>query len=73
MLQAITFHRCKKLEVRDINIIDSQQALMSFTNCRSVVVSNVKLTAPAESPNTDGIHISASSDVQITDSSIRTG
>ncbi|KNA10562.1 hypothetical protein SOVF_143210 [Spinacia oleracea] len=70
---AVTFHRCKKLKVRNISIIDSQQTHLSFTNCRRVVVSNVTLTAPAESPNTDGIHISASSDVQVIDSNIRTG
>ncbi|XP_048492711.1 probable polygalacturonase At1g80170 isoform X2 [Beta vulgaris subsp. vulgaris] len=70
---AITFHRCKNLKVRDISIIDSQQTHITFTNCRSIVVSNVTLTAPVESPNTDGIHISASSDVQVSDTSIKTG
>ncbi|CAO2827012.1 unnamed protein product [Amaranthus hypochondriacus] len=69
---AITFHRCKNLNVRDISIVDSQQAHMSFTNCRDIVVTNVTVTAPAKSPNTDGIHISASTDVRIMDSSIRT-
>ncbi|XP_021731866.1 probable polygalacturonase At1g80170 [Chenopodium quinoa] len=70
---SVIFHRCKKLKIKNISIIDSQQTHLSFTNCHSVVVANVTLTAPAESPNTDGIHISASSDVQIIDSNIRTG
>ncbi|KAL2928006.1 hypothetical protein RDABS01_023324 [Bienertia sinuspersici] len=46
---------------------------MSFTIAMALWFPNVILTAPAESPNTDGIHISASTDVQVRDSIIRTG
>lgn len=37
------------------------------------MISKIRLTAPDESPNTDGINISESSDVQIFDSFIGTG
>uniref|UniRef100_A0A7C9FCE9 endo-polygalacturonase n=1 Tax=Opuntia streptacantha TaxID=393608 RepID=A0A7C9FCE9_OPUST len=70
---AITFHRCKGLKVKDIRIINGQQTHMSITNCVGIVVFNVTITAPLESPNTDGIHISASTNVKVKDTVIRTG
>ncbi|KOM44581.1 hypothetical protein LR48_Vigan05g218600 [Vigna angularis] len=72
-LQALTFHRCKDLKVRNLMLINSQRMHLSFTNCMRVVASHLKVLAPAFSPNTDGIHISASKGVQVRDSVIRTG
>lgn len=46
---------------------------MTFTNCMRVVASNLRVIAPAVSPNTDGIHISASKGVEVKDTIIRTG
>lgn len=71
--QAITFHRCKNLKVKDIMMVNSQQMHVAFTNCVRVVASDLKVTAPGGSPNTDGIHISKSTRVQIKDSVIETG
>ena len=73
MLQAIIFHRCQKLRVRDIALINSQRTHIAFTNSFRVVVSGIKMMAPSTSPNTDGLHISSSSRVNIKDSIIRTG
>ncbi|XP_074312634.1 putative polygalacturonase At1g80170 isoform X2 [Silene latifolia] len=70
---AITFHKCTGLNVKDISIVNSQQTHMSFTDCLGVIVSNVTLSTPAESPNTDGIHISASTNVEVRDSTINAG
>ncbi|MCE3215746.1 hypothetical protein HAX54_003337 [Datura stramonium] len=42
-------------------------------NCKNVTFSHVNITAPDESPNTDGIHISTSSNIQVFDSNIGTG
>ncbi|KAL6333988.1 hypothetical protein AAG906_000039 [Vitis piasezkii] len=70
---AIIFHRCKKLRVRDIALINSQRTHIAFTNSFRIVVSGIKMIAPASSPNTDGLHISSSSRVNIKDSIIRTG
>lgn len=70
---AITFHRCRGLKVKDIRIINAQQTHISFTNCVGVIASNVTITAPPESPNTDGIHISASTNVEVRDTVIGTG
>lgn len=70
---AITFHRCKNLKFRNLMIINSQQMHIAFTNCIRVVASFLKVFAPHSSPNTDGIHISASTGVEVKDSVIRTG
>ncbi|KAJ1419233.1 Pectin lyase fold/virulence factor [Sesbania bispinosa] len=45
---------------------------MAFTSCKRVVVSNLQVLAPAFSPNTDGIHISATKGIKVKDSLIRT-
>ncbi|KAJ0985689.1 hypothetical protein J5N97_004045 [Dioscorea zingiberensis] len=70
---AITFHRTNRLIVQELNLVNSQQMHMSFTNCFHVKASSLKLVAPANSSNTDGIHISASTSVVIQDSTIGTG
>uniref|UniRef100_A0A7N2R4M0 endo-polygalacturonase n=1 Tax=Quercus lobata TaxID=97700 RepID=A0A7N2R4M0_QUELO len=70
---AITFHRCKYLNVKNLMVLDSQQMHISFTKCLRVVASHLEVIAPARSPNTDGIHISASKGVEVKDSIIRTG
>ncbi|KAE9588022.1 putative polygalacturonase [Lupinus albus] len=72
-LQALTFHRCKNLKVRKLMLLNSQQMHMAFTRCMDVVASHLKVLAPAFSPNTDGIHISATKGVEVKDSVIRTG
>ncbi|CAJ2661351.1 probable polygalacturonase At1g80170 isoform X1 [Trifolium pratense] len=70
---AVTFHRCKNLKVRNLMLINSQKMHMAFTSCRRVVASHLRVLAPASSPNTDGIHISATTGVVISRSVIRTG
>ncbi|PIN10136.1 Polygalacturonase [Handroanthus impetiginosus] len=70
---AITFHKCKNLKVRNVTLVNSQQMHMAFTHCMHVAVSHLTVIAPADSPNTDGIHISASTRVELKDSIIGTG
>ncbi|CAI8611838.1 unnamed protein product [Vicia faba] len=70
---ALTFHRCKSLKIRHLVLINSQKMHMAFTSCMRVVASHLKVLAPASSPNTDGIHISATKGVEIKESVIRTG
>lgn len=73
LLQALTFHKCKNLKIHHLLVIDSQQMHVSFTSCLRVVASNLKVIAPGFSPNTDGIHISASKGVTVKNSIISTG
>ncbi|KDO45234.1 hypothetical protein CISIN_1g013309mg [Citrus sinensis] len=70
---AITFHKCKNLKVQNLRVVNSQQMHIAFTNCLRVVISNLEVIAPAESPNTDGIHISASRGVEVKNSIVGTG
>ncbi|GKV28168.1 hypothetical protein SLEP1_g37252 [Rubroshorea leprosula] len=70
---ALTFHRCKVLKIYNLMIINSQQMHIAFTKCLRVITTNLKVIAPATSPNTDGIHISASRGVEVKNSLVRTG
>ncbi|KAI9160335.1 hypothetical protein LWI28_007181 [Acer negundo] len=70
---ALTFHKCKNLKVKNLMLVNSQQMHISFTQCLRVVVSHLKVIAPALSPNTDGIHISASRGVEVKDNLVKTG
>ncbi|KAL3528855.1 hypothetical protein ACH5RR_008177 [Cinchona calisaya] len=71
--KAMTFHRCKHLKVRNIKSINSQQMHLSFTACRRIAISHLRIFAPVHSPNTDGIHIVASVNVEVKNCTIRTG
>ncbi|KAI3803454.1 hypothetical protein L1987_31606 [Smallanthus sonchifolius] len=70
---AITFHRCNNLVVKNIMIVNGQQMQIAFTTCDRVAVSHLSVFAPAGSPNTDGIHISESTNVEVKDTTVRTG
>lgn len=54
-------------------VLNSQKMHMAFTSCIRVVASHLKVFAPVVSPNTDGIHVSASTGIEIKDSYIKTG
>ncbi|KAK6125173.1 hypothetical protein DH2020_041074 [Rehmannia glutinosa] len=70
---AVTFHKCKNLKVRNISLVYSQQMHMAFTQCTLVAASGITIIAPPDSPNTDGIHISGSTHVELKDLIISTG
>ncbi|CAA6658042.1 unnamed protein product [Spirodela intermedia] len=70
---AINFHRCKNLRVQNLTLLNSQKMHIALTNCTGVKVSGLRVIAPADSPNTDGIHISSSVHVEIKNSEIKTG
>ncbi|XP_038697751.1 polygalacturonase-like [Tripterygium wilfordii] len=70
---ALTFHKCKNLMVRSLKIQDAQQIHVSFQGSINVQASNLFVTAPKESPNTDGIHVTETQNIQITSSVIGTG
>lgn len=70
---ALTFHKCKNLKVHNLILVNSQQMHIALTSCLRVTISNLKVIAPATSPNTDGIHISASRGVEVKNSIVRTG
>ncbi|BAT00566.1 Os07g0207800, partial [Oryza sativa Japonica Group] len=71
--QALTFYSCKNLKVEYLKVVNSQQIQISVEDCTDVMVSRLSITAPETAPNTDGIHITRSRDVEVTDCMIKTG
>ncbi|CAH8378933.1 unnamed protein product [Eruca vesicaria subsp. sativa] len=70
---ALTFHKCKNMRVENLSVINSQQMHIAFTSCRRVTISALQVIAPGSSPNTDGIHISASRGIVVDNSTVSTG
>jgi polygalacturonase len=73
MLQAIRFFMSSNLTVQGLRIKNSPQFHFRFDGCQSVHVDSIFITAPALSPNTDGIHIENTNDVKIYNSIISNG
>ena len=69
----MSFHYCTNLKVDNLKIVNSQQIHMSVEDCANVQLAKLSITAPGTSPNTDGIHITRSKDVWVTDCKIKTG
>lgn len=72
-MQAIKFFMSSNLTVQGLKIKNSPQFHFRFDNCRNVHIESISISAPARSPNTDGIHIENTNDVQIYNSVISNG
>ncbi|KAE8645716.1 exopolygalacturonase-like [Cucumis sativus] len=59
--------------VKDITSLDSKNFHINLLGCKNVTFQHVTISAPENSPNTDGIHISSSEQINILDSKISTG
>lgn len=59
--------------IRDIISLNSKQFHINVLGGQNVTFLRVKIIAPEDSPNTDGIHIGRSSGISITDTVIQTG
>uniref|UniRef100_A0A2N9GQV4 Uncharacterized protein n=1 Tax=Fagus sylvatica TaxID=28930 RepID=A0A2N9GQV4_FAGSY len=59
--------------VRDIKSLNSKNFHINLLGCKNFTFQHVTITAPGDSPNTDGIHIGRSSGINITDTNIATG
>ncbi|XP_059311039.1 polygalacturonase At1g48100-like [Lycium ferocissimum] len=70
---AIRFFMSSNLTVEGIWMKNSPQFNFRFDNCKNVHIESLHITAPAWSPNTDGIHIEQTSNVEIYDSLISNG
>ncbi|KAM5560947.1 putative polygalacturonase [Rosa sericea] len=63
--KALHFHGCHNLLLTGLTHVNSPKGHISISNCSYVYVANLTITAPEESPNTDGIDISNSNHVNI--------
>ncbi|KAK7386871.1 hypothetical protein VNO78_27215 [Psophocarpus tetragonolobus] len=70
---ALAIDTSSSIRVKGLTIQNSQQMHFTISRCNSVRITGVKVSAPGDSPNTDGIHISESTNVIIQDSKIGTG
>ncbi|CAA2983098.1 polygalacturonase-like [Olea europaea subsp. europaea] len=71
--KALTLYKCKNLVVKGLKIQDAQQIHVSFQKCTNVQASSLSISAPEESPNTDGIHVTNAQNIQISNCTIGTG
>ncbi|XP_047328561.1 probable polygalacturonase At3g15720 [Impatiens glandulifera] len=70
---ALRFSQCNNLEVKGLTHINPPRNHISINDCNNVKISEIKITAPEHSPNTDGIDISSSTNIHIMNSIIGTG
>ncbi|XP_038904215.1 exopolygalacturonase-like [Benincasa hispida] len=61
------------MSIKNISSYNSKLFHFAVHGCRDVTFDHVTVVAPADSPNTDGIHISSSSGINIMHSVIGTG
>ncbi|KAF7084121.1 hypothetical protein CFC21_087805 [Triticum aestivum] len=59
--------------IRGITLKNAKFFHLNLFNCKNVLVENVEITAPGNSPNTDGIHMGDSEDVTIKATNIGVG
>ncbi|XP_057248311.1 polygalacturonase ADPG2 [Beta vulgaris subsp. vulgaris] len=71
--QALTIDSSSAIRVRGLIIQNSQQMHFVIARSVSVRVSNVLISSPGDSPNTDGINISESMNVVLLDCKIGIG
>ncbi|CAM8970931.1 unnamed protein product [Rhodiola kirilowii] len=70
---SMQFSSANNIVVSRLMSINSRMFHFVINGCKNIKMQNMKLLAPDESPNTDGIHVMRSSGVTITGSDIRTG
>lgn len=61
------------MALKGIRIKDSPQFNFRFDQCKNVHIESIYITAPALSPNTDGIHIENTNNVGIYNSVVSNG
>lgn len=71
--QALRFFSSSNVTVEGLKVQNSPQFHFRFDQCRYVTVASLRISSPATSPNTDGIHVEAAENVLIHDSVISNG
>ncbi len=73
MFQALSIQSCNGSQITEISHLNSARNHISINACSGVHVSKLEITAPDDSPNTDGIDISHSNSITIENSTMGTG
>ncbi|KAL3520668.1 hypothetical protein ACH5RR_018817 [Cinchona calisaya] len=69
----LSFNNVNNTIVRDVTSLNSKLFHVNLMGCTNFTFSHFTITAPGDSPNTDGIHLGHSTGIIITDSNIGTG
>lgn len=59
--------------MENLRFKNSQKFHLNIDTCANVKVDNLRVTAPKDSPNTDGIHIAGTQNIQLMNCVIKTG
>ncbi|XP_048133442.1 exopolygalacturonase-like [Rhodamnia argentea] len=70
---SLRFNFVNNTLIRSISSVNSKNFHFVLFSCDALEFSGVRITAPGDSPNTDGIHIGYSSRIKIANSVISTG
>ncbi|CAO2170686.1 unnamed protein product [Urochloa humidicola] len=70
---SVTVLNSRDVEIRGLRSVDSELYHVVIDGCERVSVEDVRIVAPGSSPNTDGIHVQASTHVTVARASIQTG
>jgi polygalacturonase len=71
--QTIIFSNCKRVTIKDIFITQSSFWTMLIADCDSVLIDGIRLWTNMLTPNADGIDISSSKNITVTNCDIRAG
>lgn len=71
--QSVSLFWCSNAVVSGLRSMNSQTMHIAIDNSNNILIQNVWIRAPSSSPNTDGIHVEASTGVTISASTIMTG
>ncbi|KAJ8450556.1 hypothetical protein Cgig2_020193 [Carnegiea gigantea] len=69
----LSFTNSENIVLKGVTSLNSQLYHIVINGCKNVHIEGVKIRAPGNSPNTDGIHIQFSSPVTILNTAIKTG
>ncbi|KAH6828726.1 hypothetical protein C2S53_018075 [Perilla frutescens var. hirtella] len=69
----LSFNFVNNSIIHDVTTKDSKTCHINCLECRNVTFTRLTVSAPGNSPNTDGIHVARSTMVNVTDSVIGTG
>ncbi|KAK4803287.1 hypothetical protein SAY86_001490 [Trapa natans] len=70
---SLKFNMVKNAIVNKLSSVNSKGFHVGVTNSNNIRLYNIRISAPAKSPNTDGIHISKSNKIMIAKGVIKTG
>lgn len=73
MLQSLGFYNSNEVFVSGLTSLNSQKFHIILDGCQDTRLEGLMISAPENSPNTDGIHVFSSSGVSIMNSHIGTG